>query len=167
MVRRGLRRMPTSRARQWAILVLTVVSSAAITRPCAALQQRSPAFDSVRAMDSLWARNYATHDTTRAALLMSDRMVMTSSDGRMKDKATELGDVRPSAGLRMHHFRTSDVRVELHGTAAVVTGVADWAFNYNGRESAVRRRYTAVYARGGRLGWELVALHMGVAPPTG
>jgi ketosteroid isomerase-like protein len=163
VMRRRLCVMPTLRAPRRALLVVAVVSSAAGVRPCAA--QRSPASDSVRAMDSLWARNYATHDTTRAALLMSDRFVMTSSDGRMKDKATELGDVRPGPGLRMHHFRTSDVRVEMHGTAAVVIGVADWAFNYNGRESAVRRRYTAVYARGGRLGWELVALHMGVPPP--
>jgi ketosteroid isomerase-like protein len=143
---------------------LVVAASAMAT---VARAQQSPAIDSVRAMDSLWARNYATHDTVRAAALMSDRFVMTSSNGRMKDKATELGDVRPSAGLRMKHFRTYDVRVELYGSAAVVVGVADWAFTYNGRESAVRRRYTAVYARGGRLGWELVALHMGVAPPEG
>jgi ketosteroid isomerase-like protein len=146
--------------RRLAALGMAVVVAA----PCAGAQ-RASASDSVRAMDSTWAHNYATHDTTRAAALMSDRFVMTSSDGRMKDKATELGDVRPSAGLDMHHFRTSGVRVEMHGSAAVVVGVADWAFNYNGRESAVRRRYTAVYARGGRLGWELVALHMGTAPP--
>lgn len=120
--------------------------------------------DSVRALDSAWARTYVTHDTVLAAALFSDRFVMTSGNGRMKDKAAELADIRPVAGLRMHHFRTSETRVEVFDAAAIVTGVADWAFTYNGRESTVRRRYTATYVRGGRLGWLLVALHMGASP---
>jgi hypothetical protein len=33
----------------------------------------------------------------------------------------------------------------------------------NGNSSTVRRRYTAVYSRGGALGWRMVALHMGRA----
>ena len=126
--------------------------------------QSSPQVDSVRALDSAWARAYATHDTVFAATLFSDRFVMTSSDGRLKDKAAELVDIRPAAGLRMHHFRTTDTRIELFAGAAIVTGVADWAFTYNGQENALRRRYTAVYVRGGRLGWQLVAVHMGRAP---
>jgi hypothetical protein len=120
--------------------------------------------DSLRVMDSAWARSYAMHDTALAIALLSDRLVMTSTDGRIKDKATELGDVRPAPGLTMHHFRTSEVRVDLYPGAGIVTGLADWAFTMNARETAVRRRYTAVYVRGGSLGWQLVALHMGRAP---
>jgi ketosteroid isomerase-like protein len=118
----------------------------------------------LRAMDSAWARSYATHDTALAISLMSDRMVMTSTDGQVKDKIMELEHIRPAPGLMMHHFRTSDVRVDLYQGVAIVTGQADWAFTFNGKENAVRRRYTAVYVPGGKLGWELVALHMGRAP---
>ena len=145
-------------------IVTPATISALLLAPGMSLAQRPTAIDSVRAADSAWARTYAAHDTMLALALISDRFVMTSSDGRMKDKATELNDIRPAAGLRMHHFRTSDVRVEVYPGAAVVTGVADWAFTFEGRDQAVRRRYTAVYVRGGRLGWELVALHMGRAP---
>ena len=114
--------------------------------------------------DSIWARNYMTHDTTTALRLMSDDFYMTSSNGRVKDRATEIADIRPAAGLTMQYFRTEDVRVRDYGDAGVVTGTASWAFDMNGRSSSVRRRYTAMYKRGGSLGWELVALHMGAAP---
>jgi hypothetical protein len=109
------------------------------------------------------ARSYATYDTALAVALLADALVVTGADGRLKDKAGELADVRPAAGLRMHHFHTSEVRVEAYAGAAIVTGVADWALTYNGREATVRRRYTAVYVRGGPLGWQLAALHMGRA----
>ena len=79
----------------------------------------------LRAMDSAWARSYATHDTALAISLMSDRMVMTSTDGQVKDKAMELEHIRPAPGLVMHHFRTSDVRVDLYQGVAIVTGQAD------------------------------------------
>lgn len=119
------------------------------------------AVDSVRALDSAWARTYALNDTVLATALMSDRFLMTSSDGRIKDKATEMADIRPSADVQMLHFRTSDVRIETFAGASVVTGVADWAYTYRGQRSAVRRRYAAVYIRGGPLGWQLASLHMG------
>jgi hypothetical protein len=109
--------------------------------------------DSVRAVDSAWARMYATHDTVLAGVLMGDRFVMTSGDGRIKDRAAELADIRPTEGLTMQHFRTSDVRIEVYPGTAVVTGVADWAFSYRGQENTARRRYTATYVRGGPLGW--------------
>ncbi|HKS06520.1 MAG TPA: nuclear transport factor 2 family protein [Gemmatimonadaceae bacterium] len=119
------------------------------------------AVDSVRALDSAWARTYATNDTVLAAAVMGERFLMTSSDGRIKDKATEMGDIRPSADVQMLHFRTSDVRIETFAGAGVVMGVADWAYTSRGQRSTVRRSYAAVYIRGGPLGWQLVSLHMG------
>ncbi len=115
--------------------------------------------------DSLWARNYAIHDTAAALQLMADDFFMTSSQGRTKDRLEELADIRPSQGLTMRYFRTEGARLREYGEAGVVTGIAAWSYEMNGRESTVRRRYTAVYRRGGPLGWQLVALHMGVAPP--
>jgi len=114
--------------------------------------------------DSIWARNYAMHDTASALRLMPDDFFMTTSNGRVKDRASELGDIRAQSGLTMRYFRTEDVRAREYGTAGVVTGTASWAFEMSGRPSSVRRRYTAVYRRGGPLGWQLVTLHMGPAP---
>jgi hypothetical protein len=91
---------------------------------------------------------------------------MTGSNGARKTKTDELRDVRPYAGLRMHYFRTTGVDIKVHGDAAVVVGVAEWEFTMEGRVSAYRRSYTAVYGRGGPLHWRMVGLHMGNAPAS-
>jgi hypothetical protein len=128
---------------------------------------RVPAALTLRGADSLWAANYAHHDTTRALALMADDFFMTTSSGCVKDRAAELGDVRPQRDLTMQYFRTDDVRTReyANGSAGVVTGTAAWAFAQGGRTTQVQRRYTALYVRGGPLGWQLVTLHMGAAPP--
>ena len=118
----------------------------------------------VRALDARWANAYATHDTAFAQQLMSDDFVMTSTNGGLKDRATELRDVAGDASSTLHYFRSSDVDVRTHGAAAVVTGRLEWSFTHNGQTNDVARRYTASYVRGGPLGWRMVALHVGRAP---
>jgi ketosteroid isomerase-like protein len=120
--------------------------------------------DSVRSLDRAWARAYATHDTVLADKLFADDLVVTSSGGQLKDKAGELGDVRPAPGLVMEFFRTNEVEVRLRKDTAVLTGVAEWAFTSKGKRSELRRRYTAVYVRGGPLGWQILGLQLGPAP---
>jgi ketosteroid isomerase-like protein len=130
----------------------------------APLTAQAPAEAAVRAIDSVWARNYAINDTATALQLMSDDFFMTSSNGSTKDKAAEMRDIRATPGLKMHYFRTSNVSVRLHATAAVVNGLAEWSYDQNGRTANSSRFYTAVYARGGPLGWRLVVLNMRTAP---
>lgn len=129
----------------------------------APLRAQTP-IDTVRMLDSAWARSYGTHDTALALALLADDLVMTGSNGTRKTKTDELRDVRPYPGLRMHYFRTTSVDIKLHGDAAIVVGVAEWEFTMEGRASAYRRSYTAVYVRGGPLHWRIVGLHMGNAP---
>jgi ketosteroid isomerase-like protein len=114
----------------------------------------------VRALDSVWARNYATHDTATALKLMADDFRMTAVTGPRKDRAAEMRDIRPTPGLRMNYFRTSGVTVTLNRLTATVTGLAEWAFDMNGRTATMSRAYTAVYRRGGPFGWELMELTM-------
>ena len=144
-------------------LGLLTLSQCSKPRPASVEVQRGGS-ESILAIDSAWARSYARHDTVLAKQLMADDFFMTSTSGAVKDKAAELGDVRAQPGLRMDYFRTSEVRSRVYEGAAVVTGEAAWQFEMNGRVMSNRRRYTAVYARGGPLGWQLVALHMGRAP---
>ena len=122
------------------------------------------AADSVRALDARWAGAYASHDTALALAAMSPRFVMTSTNGSQKDRAAELNDVRASPGYTVQYFRSADVQVHVHGDAAVVTGRLEWSVAANGRSSETRRRYTATWVRGGPLGWQLAALHVGQAP---
>lgn len=118
----------------------------------------------LQALDSAWARAYATHDTTLALQLFADDLMVTSVSGALKDRNAELADIRRQAGLQMEFFRTSGTSVRIYENTAVVTGLAEWKYTSNGQVSSPRRRYTAVYVKGGPLGWRMVALHMGRAP---
>ena len=120
--------------------------------------------ESLRRVDAEWARSYAEHDTSTAMKLFDERIIVTSGSGTLKDRNGELGDIRPSAGLQMHYFRTSDVQLRMLVASAVVVGLAEWSFTWNGRTSTIRRRYTATYSQGGPLGWRMIALHIGPAP---
>ena len=122
------------------------------------------AADTLLRLDSAWAQSYATNDTVLAAKLFDDSLIVTSGNGRLKDKNGEMADVGPSPGFQIHYFRTRDVVVRPYGNAGVVIGLAEWSWTFNGRTNTTRRRYTAVYARGGPLGWRMVALHIGPAP---
>jgi ketosteroid isomerase-like protein len=120
--------------------------------------------DTIRRLDSLWARMYQTHDTVTADRLYADDVVITATQGTLKTKAQEMADVRPYPGMTVEYFRTSGAEVRVLGAAAVVTGQAEWKFTSNGNTSEVKRRYTMVYARGGPLGWRIVTVHIGRAP---
>ena len=123
--------------------------------------------DTIRKLDSAWARSYAVHDTALALSLFADDIVITSTDGRLKNREQELGDIRPSAEFVMEYFRTRDPLVRVFNEqSAVVQGLAEWRFRYNGKTNDVRRRYTSVFVRGGPLGWRMVALHIGRAPDS-
>lgn len=130
--------------------------------PAAAAAQHNAA-DSVMFLDAGWAYAYKSHDTTFAKRLFAADLVVTSANGTLKDREQELNDVRPTPDLVMEYFRTDSVRVRVYGNAAVLTGVAEWRFLYRGQPTTNRRRYTAVYTRGGPLRWRMVALHMGRA----
>ena len=127
-------------------------------------QSTASAESEVRALDAGWARSYQVHDTAYAISLFADDIVITATNGSLKNKNGELGDIRPNPNLKMDYFRTRDVKVRVMQGAAAVTGLAEWSFTFNGRPSQVARRYTAVYERGGPLGWRIVALHIGRAP---
>src|SRR5687768_17759356 len=93
------------------LAVATVASAATAQSP-----PTSPSSDvrAILALDSLWARNYAIHDTVSAARLMSDQFFMTSANGNVKDKAAEMNDIRPSPALRMEYFRTERVTAHIY-----------------------------------------------------
>lgn len=114
----------------------------------------------VRALDSVWARNYATNDTASADQLMAADFFMTSGTGTVKTKAMEMRDIRPAPGGRTPYFRTESPHVHVYGSVAIVTGFAAWAYEQGGASASYRRKYTAVYTRGGPLGWRLQELHM-------
>lgn len=145
------------------LLFLAVAPLSAQTPPALSPTARDSA---LTRMDSLWARSYAKNDTVSAQQLFSDNLVVFASNGTTKDKAAEMGDVRPVAGVRVQHFTTRNVRTGGVGNVGVVTGDAEWAVEQGGQTRTSRRGYVASYVRGGPLGWRLVSLRMSAPPVT-
>jgi ketosteroid isomerase-like protein len=141
-----------------------VVAIVGVVMPAATVVQSPDA--QLAALDARWARAYVVHDTTFALELFHEAVVVTSSNGRVKSRDEELADIRSTPGLVVHDFKTTDVRIRVHGATGVVTGLAEWSFTMSDRTSHMRRRYTATYARGGPHKWQMVALHLGPAPAT-
>ena len=124
---------------------------------------QSPSVDQIRALDSIWTRSYFTHDTVAAKSVLSPEIFITATNGSFKNRDAELNDVREYPGTTVNYFRSTDVTVRPYQGTAVVTGQLEWETAANGRASATRRRYTAVYAPGGPRGWQMVVLHIGAA----
>ena len=148
--------------RQLAILCIAALSGVGAAGAQAS-PPPSPDVAAIRRLDSLWAQMYARHDTVLARSLYAEDLVFTSANGNQKDREQELADVRPQPGLVMDYFRTAPTQVRVHEGAAVVTGIAEWRFTWNGQTREVKRGYTITYARGGPLGWRILAVHMGTA----
>lgn len=129
----------------------------------ASVSAQPPSVGQIRALDSMWARAYVTHDTVAAKSVLSPDIFITSTNGSFKNRDAELNDVREYPGTTVNYFRSTDVTVRPYQGSAAVTGQLEWETTTNGRASAVRRRYTAVYAPGGPRGWQMVVLHIGAA----
>ncbi|HET9425541.1 MAG TPA: DUF4440 domain-containing protein [Gemmatimonadaceae bacterium] len=115
----------------------------------------------VRGLDSLWARVYATHDTAAALQLYSPSLAFVSANGQTKTRDQEMADIRPAPGLRMDYFRATPSVVLVYERMAIVSGTAEWSFSMNGGPGRrVQRTYTAIYARGGPLGWRILVQQM-------
>ena len=115
----------------------------------------------IRKLDSLWASLYAKHDTVAAAQLYAPYLVFVSANGTHKTVADEMADIRPAPGLVMEYFRTNPTTVKTFDRVAIVSGTADWRFTMNGTPRQIGRPYSAIYTRGGPLGWRIVAVQMG------
>lgn len=118
-------------------------------RPCKDVQQ-------IMALNREWADAIVRGDVAALDRLFEDDMIVTTSGGEVRNKAQEMDELKPGTEIKTYFFNTDDVRVRVYKDAAVVTGMARWRINYQGRDIDNQRRYTSVYVRQqGR--WRIVA----------
>jgi ketosteroid isomerase-like protein len=96
-------------------------------------------------------------DTATFGKHFADDAVLTTPDGAMATKAQLLGDVK-SGALVIETSTMSDMKVKVHGDAAVVTYITTDKGKYKGQDISGRFRWTDVFVRQGGA-WRLVAGH--------
>lgn len=123
----------------------------------------------IRRTEREWLNSYLSRDAAVMQRIEADEFRIVYPDGRILTKAQELENLKkaapPQADLKLE---TGDQKIQIYGTAAVVTGNFIQKGRYkagpkNGQEFRVVERYTDIYVkRDGR--WQVVASQLTSAP---
>jgi len=111
-----------------------------------------------------WANAYVAADADKLASILSRDYVQTNTRARVTDKEEELSDLRKGT-FRYEKFETTEMKVQLYGDAAVVTGViaAKGTDKASGKTIEGRMRMTDTFIRQeGR--WQVVASQTTLVP---
>ncbi len=96
-------------------------------------------------------------DVAAFGKFFADDAVITTPDGSVQTKAQLLADVK-SGDLVLQASDISDMKVRVHGDAAVVTYMTNDKGKYKGQDITGQYRWTDVFVR--RAGaWQIVAGH--------
>ena len=69
-----------------------------------------------------WAAAYVSGDADKLSAIFSPDYIQTNTRGVVTGRTEEVGDLR-SGGFHYEKFDTTDMKVQLYGDAAVVTGL--------------------------------------------
>ena len=111
-----------------------------------------------------WANAYLSGDAEKLASILSRDYVQTNTRARVTDKEEEVSDLRKGT-FRYEKFETTQMKVQLYGDAAVVTGLiaAKGTDEASGKTIEGQMRMTDTFIRqGGR--WQVVASQTTLAP---
>jgi ketosteroid isomerase-like protein len=131
----------------FSLLYLLIASSAA-------------AFDDtadIRALEQQWDTANLRGDAAALDRVLADDFILTGDDGKVHPKAEVISELK-SRNITYHSAKTEDLKIILHGDAAVVSG--QWRGSYNNRGKTINllERFTNFYVR--RDGqWRCVASH--------
>jgi ketosteroid isomerase-like protein len=131
-------------------IVLCVVGCLATARAQVAAPEQA-----IRELETRRFQAMEKGDVVTLEQILSDDLIYTHADGRQQSKFDLLG-VLGSSDLRYEFIRPYDLRVRVHGDAAVVAGRAAIRLNAHGQVENFEICYLNVYVRQeGR--WQMVA----------
>jgi ketosteroid isomerase-like protein len=132
-------------------LVLAVATSAVAQEDDAA---------KVRALEMKWTDSYKQRKIDILASLLSDDFVITVEDGATYSKSGYITHTADTS-VQVKLAELSDLKVHLHGNAAVVTGAYHEKGTSNGQPYEYHDRLTDVWMK--RDGnWQVIASHYSV-----
>lgn len=129
----------------------------------APLQQRpSPPSESadiaeLSRLEKIWNEAYVNSDAEALKDLCADDLVVTMSDMQVLNKDQSLAILR-SGRVKFQRYETSDLRIHVYDSAAVVIGLLRRTRLAQGKEANDEWRFTKVYIRTAGK-WRVVAWH--------
>lgn len=102
-------------------------------------------------------RAIVAQDAAGYRRILADEFIFTSASGTVTNKSQELAKVM-SGDFKYESVKSEDLRVEVYGKTAVLTGRFNANGKYRGNNFELSERYTAVFVK--RNGhWQMVAEH--------
>ena len=108
-------------------------------------------------LEKIWNEAYVHADADALESLCADDLVVTMSDMQVLNKNQSLAILR-SGRVKFQRYETSDLRIHVYDSAAVVTGLLRRTRLAQGKEANDEWRFTKVYIRSAGK-WQVVAWH--------
>ena len=109
------------------------------------------------ALENAWNQAQLNHDARALETLVGEKFIYTDIDGSVMDRAGFLDDIR-NTSYRDTLVTNEDVRVDMYGDAAVVTGTYHTKGNDKGKPFEHHGRFTDTWIRQ-KGQWQCVASH--------
>ncbi len=144
--------MKTEIALLAAAAVLTALVSGATAQPSPADGDKAVLLK----LEQDWAGAIARHDAAFLERVEDDAFVYTDSTGNVAHKADDLALAR-AGEVKIESFKLADMRVQLYGDTAVVTGLTTVVGSDRGGSLNGTYRWTDVFVRRPGGNWQVVA----------
>ena len=130
-----------------------------LTIPLAA-QEKADTATSIRKLEEKWTESYKKRQIDILSSLLAEDFVITVEDGNTYSK---MGYITQSAdpSVQVDIAELSDLKVRMHGNAAVVTGAYHEKGKSNGKPYEYRDRLTDVWMKVGNK-WQVISSHYSV-----
>lgn len=111
-------------------------------------------------LEKVWNDAYLHGDANTLDQLFADDLVVTMSAMRLLDKKDSVGIIR-SGRVKFRRYETSELRIQVYGDAAVVTGLLERVRDVADQNVEDQYRFTKVYVRKSSK-WLVVAWHASI-----
>ena len=107
-------------------------------------------------LEQHWASAVAKHDAAFIERVEDEAYVYTDATGNVAHKADDLAAAR-AGDVKIESFKLSDMKVQLHGGTAVVTGQTTLAGSDHGGTLNGTYRWTDVFVRRPDGAWQVIS----------
>lgn len=148
------------------ILVSIVFLASCPVTASAATDRRKQDEQALIEIEHQWAAAYVAGDAAKLDSIFSPDYIQTNTRAVVTGKADEVGDLR-AGGFHYEKFETTEMKVQLYGDAAVVTGkiYLKGVDKNSGKTIEGNMRMTDTFIRQGGK-WQVVASQTTAMPPS-
>jgi ketosteroid isomerase-like protein len=140
--------------------LVTAAFLAPLTASFSMAQQKSDAGSKVLVLEAKWNDAYKRGDIAAMNSLLADEFIITVEDGHTFSKAGYIAQLGGGTTL-VELSEMSDLKVRVHGNAAVVTGAYHEKGTIKGKPYEFHDRFTDVWMNvDGR--WQVIASHYSI-----